>query len=103
MENDENQQKPVASLTHWLEDCPVEIWESVFSCMRDMDSHTLAKCRETCRDFKFWVDKRTSFWSRVSLMSAVEDNNLSLCRLIMENTEDKNPVLSKDDGVTKGM
>ena len=51
----------------WLEECPSEVWEHIFSFLRDADSKTLLACRATCVDFQYWVDQKTSLWSRVRL------------------------------------
>merc|ERR1712029_1128122 len=58
----------------------------------------LTNCRETCYDFKYWVDKRTSLWSRklghglTPMHRAVRNGDLEMCRLIVDNLQDKNPV-----------
>ena len=71
---------------------PCEIWERIFSLLKTADTSTLLAGRETCRDFKYWVDAETSLWSRMSLHRAVQDEeNLEICRLIIENVEEKNP------------
>ena len=43
---------------------PCEIWERIFSLLKTADTSTLLAGRETCRDFKYWVDTKTSLWSR---------------------------------------
>jgi len=71
---------------------PCEIWERIFSLLKTADTSTLLAGRETCRDFKYWVDTKTSLWSRMSLYRAVQDKeNLEICRLIIENVANKNP------------
>jgi len=74
-----------------LEKCPSEIWEMIFSCLKDADTSSLLACRETCHDFKYWVDKKASFWSRMNLRKAVDDNNVDICWQILDNVQNKNP------------
>ena len=76
---------------NWLEECPSEIWENVFSCLQDADTRTLTACRETCSNFKYWVDTRTSLWSRMSLRRAAQENNVNICNKIIYKVHDKNP------------
>ena len=52
---------------------PCEIWEVIFSHLRDADCQTLRDCRGTCRYFAIWVNTRTTFWNRISLWRAVEE------------------------------
>ena len=78
--------------------CPNEIWEKIFSYLKHEDKSSLLGCRETCSDFKFWVDKRTTFWDQMPLKRAVEENNLAIVEVIMENAQDKNP--ADEDGWT---
>jgi len=82
---------PNTIVVKWLEECPSEIWEGIFTWLRDADTKTLLACRETCSDFAYWVDKKTTFWRRMSLLKAVEDNNVDICQRIIEEVEDKNP------------
>jgi len=82
---------PNTIVVKWLEECPSEIWEGIFTWLRDADTKTLLACRETCSDFAYWVDKKTTLWSRMSLHKAVEDNNVDICQRIIEVVEDKNP------------
>ena len=76
---------------NWLKECPSEIWEQVFSYLRDADMKTLLSCRATCSDFKYWVDKKTSFWNQIPLAIAVIDNRMDICQLIVKNAAEKNP------------
>ena len=85
--------------------CPTEIWEMIFPYFtifpylfgtRDADIQTLMACRETCQDFKHWVDNKTSLWRQMSLQRgalqrAVVGNKIDICRMIIENVQDKNP------------
>ena len=70
---------------------PNEIWEEIFSHLRDADSQTLKDCRETCRYFTTWVNTKTAFWNRMSLKRAVEENSVDTCRQILLYAKDKNP------------
>jgi len=82
---------PNTIVVKWLEECPSEIWEGIFTWLRDADTKTLLACRETCSDFTYWVDKKTTMWRRMSLLKAVEDNNVDICQRIIEVVQDKNP------------
>ena len=79
-----------------LQKFPAEIWENIFSCLGDADTQTLIACREACKDFANWVDKKTSFWSRMSMVmfralnnSHVDrrnnEFNLYMCRRILQH------------------
>merc|ERR1712168_219625 len=70
---------------------PNEIWELIFSCLGDASTQTLLACRESCRDFQYWTDTFTQLWSRMSLVRAVQDNNVSLCRKIIQCGHNSNP------------
>ena len=74
---------------------PNEIWELIFSCLGDASTQTLLACRETCRDFQYWTDTFTQLWSRMSLVRAVQDNNISLCRKIILCGHNSNPAEDK--------
>merc|ERR1712029_88768 len=78
-----------------VEKCPSEIWEKVFSHLKNADTATLLACRETCPQFKYWVDKRTSLWSRMwkagKLHAAVRDHHVDICQLIVGALHEKNP------------
>merc|ERR1712029_941249 len=73
------------------EKCPNEIWDKIFSYLKDADTRSLLTIRATCSDFEYWVDEKTGLWDRVSLFSAVKENNIEKCRKIVENAQDKNP------------
>jgi len=73
------------------EKCPNEIWDKIFSYLKDADTKSLLTIRATCSDFEYWVDEKTGLWDRVSLFSAVKENNIEKCRKIVENAQDKNP------------
>merc|ERR1719334_209920 len=76
--------------------CPNEIWEMIFAHLKDANTQTLKACRETCSDFKIWVDKKTSFLTRISLNRLLQANQLELCRYILENPKIvKNPADEK--------
>jgi len=66
---------------------PLEVVEIIISFLRDADMKTLLACRETCWDFKFLIDKKTSLWSRVSLARAVKDEKVDICQLIVTNAK----------------
>ena len=80
------------------EKCPVEVWEQIFSYMGDATTASLTACRETCSDFEYWVDERTTLWDRISLRRAVEENNVEIVRKIVEKSQYKNP--ADDRGFT---
>jgi len=70
---------------------PNELWEMIIKNLRDSDIPSLLACRATCTDFQEFVDTKTTLWSRQSLMRAVEDASIDVCRLIIEKSKDKNP------------
>ena len=54
----------------------------------------MAKCRLVAKDWKNFMDHRTSLWGLVSTgkyMKAVEEGRLDMCRLIVQKAESKNP------------
>ena len=63
---------------------PNEIWEKIFSCLRDADNQTLVACRETSSKFRYWVDKKTSYLARIPLGDVVEANHVESFRLLLE-------------------
>ena len=77
---------------------PNEIWELIFSCLGDASTQALLACRGSCRDFQYWTDTFTQLWSGMSLVRAVQDNNISLCRKIILYGHNSNP--ADKQGVT---
>jgi len=70
---------------------PNEIWENIFSNLRDADKKSLLVIRETCIDFDNWVTAKTTLWDRISLHRAVFHNKVDICRKIVEYAQNKNP------------
>ena len=61
---------------------------------KQLDHKTLAKTRLVSKDWKEFIDGRTTFWSNVSPFQyrlAAQEGRLDICRLIIRNTQDKNP------------
>ena len=77
------------SPTSPLEKCPCEVWEMIFLNLQDTGIKPLLACRAACSTFKYWTDKKTSLWSRMSLDNAVRDNNLDICFRIVQNVSNK--------------
>ena len=61
---------------------------------KQLDHKTLAKTRLVSKDWKDYIDGSTTFWSNVSPLQyrlAAQEGRLDICRLIIQNTQDKNP------------
>jgi len=65
-----------------------------FASMADFDVRTLLKLRLVSNRFKDAIDLThgKKLWGQQSLMKAVKDNRLDICKLIVEHAQDKNPI-----------
>ena len=71
--------------------CTPHVTDQIFQLL---DQNTMAKCRLVAKDWKIFVNHRTSLWGLVSTgkyMKAVEEGRLDMCRLIVQKAESKNP------------
>ena len=67
-----------------------------FTSMAHFDTATLLRCRLVSRGWRDAIDSHTELWNRMSLMRAIQDNRIDLCKLIVEyaggKTEDMGDV-----------
>jgi len=72
-------------------ECTPHIATSIFQLL---DQNTLAKCRLVSKAWRDFVDNRTSLWGKVSTehyIKVARKGRLDICRLIIQNAEEKNP------------
>ena len=55
-----------------------------FTSMAHFDTATLLRCRLVSRGWRDAIDSHTELWNRMSLMRAIKDNRIDLCKLIVE-------------------
>merc|ERR1712038_2024581 len=72
-----------------------------YQIFQSLDQNTLAKCRLVSNIWKGFVDYQTSLWGKVPIhlyISAAREGRLNICRLIIQNGQNKNP--ADEDGRT---
>ena len=61
---------------------------------RNLDKNTLVKCRAVSTTWKFIIDYHSNLWrdvSRARYQEAARNGRIDICRLIIDNRENKNP------------